>query len=307
MLFIRFFFTLVAMINKPNLSFDFPQVDLPNKLMAWHEITGTLLNLYKQACKLRACIFALCVKGSIRASINLIDYTVKEGELITLFPGSIIEFKEELEPVQFCFVGFSSEVTCQINMVDICSTSYLNILEQPIMKLSANVVKYMREYFVVISHVVNDEQLAELNPGIILNQLQSILLGVADIYKKHPYMPTSCSRQEQVYRDLLRLITQHYTKERSAQFYADKIGLTPQHLSTTVKQVTGGTVLNLIEHVVILDAKSKLTSTNLSVQEIAYALNFPTASFFGKYFKRCVGMSPISYKKRIKGVDSLEY
>ncbi len=287
------------MINKPNLDFDFPQVDLPSKILAWHDITENLLNLYKQACKLKACIFALCVKGSIRASINLIDYTIQEGELITLFPGSIIEFKqmEEVSPVQFCFVGFSSEVICQVNLMEMCGSSYPKILDQPIIKVDGTGKKYLQDYFTVFSNITNDETIPEIHPDIILYQLKSILIGVSNMYERQPYHPVACSRQEQIYRDLLQLITQHYITERTAQFYAKELGLTPQHLSTTVKAVTGGTVLDLIAHVVILDAKAKLKSTNLSVQEIAYALNFPTPSFFGKYFKRYVGISPLSYKQ----------
>ena len=67
-------------------------------------------------------------------------------------------------------------------------------------------------------------------------------------------------------------------------------------LSTTVRQVTGRNVLDIIAHVVIVDVKAKLKSTNMTIQEIAYSLNFPSASFFGKYFKRHMGMSPLEYR-----------
>ena len=77
---------------------------------------------------------------------------------------------------------------------------------------------------------------------------------------------------------------------------ADKMGISLQHLSTTVKQATGKNILDIIAHVVLIDVKSKLKSTDMTVQEIAYSLNFPNASFFGKYFKRHVGMSPQEYR-----------
>ena len=128
--------------------------------------------------------------------------------------------------------------------------------------------------------------------------MHNVLLTISTLYADKPFEPIVKNRQEEIYRELLQLITQHYTKNRSAQFYAKKLGLTPQHLSTTIRQVTGGTVLDLIANVVIIDAKAKLKSTNMSVQEIAYSLNFPTPSFFGKYFKRYVGMSPLAYKQK---------
>ena len=48
---------------------------------------------------------------------------------------------------------------------------------------------------------------------------------------------------------------------------------------------------------VITDAEAKLKSTDLTIQEIAYSLNFPDISFFGKYFKRYTGMSPKQYRE----------
>jgi transcriptional regulator GlxA family with amidase domain len=44
-------------------------------------------------------------------------------------------------------------------------------------------------------------------------------------------------------------------------------------------------------------AEVKLKSTDLTIQEIAYSLNFPDISFFGKYFKRYTGMSPKQYRE----------
>ena len=60
--------------------------------------------------------------------------------------------------------------------------------------------------------------------------------------------------------------------------------------------MTGKTVSEIIASIVIMDAKAQLKSTNQTIQEISYSLNFPNVSFFGKYFKRHVGMSPKEYR-----------
>ena len=63
---------------------EFPQVDLPVDMIAWTEVTEDILNIYKQSCRLKACIFALCIEGSITVSINLMDTEIKQGDFITL-------------------------------------------------------------------------------------------------------------------------------------------------------------------------------------------------------------------------------
>lgn len=92
------------------------------------------------------------------------------------------------------------------------------------------------------------------------------------------------------------LIWRLYKDQRCAQFYADQLGISLQHLSTTVKQVTGKSVLDTIAYIVIIDAKAQLKGTDMTIQEIAYSLNFPNPSFFCKFFRRHVGMSPLEFR-----------
>ena len=56
---------------------NFPQVDLPVEMLAWRDVTEDILNLYRQSCRLKACIFALCTEGTITASINLMEHEPK--------------------------------------------------------------------------------------------------------------------------------------------------------------------------------------------------------------------------------------
>ena len=66
------------------------------------------------------------------------------------------------------------------------------------------------------------------------------------------------------------------------------------------QEITGKTVTDIIAKLVITDAEAKLKSTDLTIQEIAYSLNFPDISFFGKYFKRYTGMSPKQYRENVE-------
>ena len=97
-------------------------------------------------------------------------------------------------------------------------------------------------------------------------------------------------------KELVRTVVMNYHTERNVSFYADKMHLSPQHLSTTIKKITGKTLTDIISSFIINDAKAKLKSTEMTIQEIAYSLNFPDISFFGKYFKRYTGMSPKQYR-----------
>jgi AraC-like DNA-binding protein len=98
----------------------------------------------------------------------------------------------------------------------------------------------------------------------------------------------------------LQLVKLHYREHREVGFYADKMNLTAKYMTTLVKKASGKPAIQWIEDYVILDAKAQLSSTVNTVQQIAFDLNFPSQSLFGRYFKRAVGMSPSDYRSSLR-------
>lgn len=277
------------------MKMDFPQVDLPTKVLAWTDVTEEILNIYKQSCRLQACIIAICTEGSIKASINLLDYEIRPNDLITLLPGTIIQFRERTEKVRLCFAGFSAHCVERINLMQSIGDAYSKLIEQPVVPLTEDVSGYLKDYFALLARASCNENF-EIDPELVELSLQTILTSIRLIYHKYPRKDNNSNRKKEICLELIQSITEHYRSERRAQFYANQLGISLQHLSTTVKQVTGKSVLDTIAYIVIMDAKAKLKSTNMTIQEIAYSLNFPSASFFGKYFRRYVGMTPLEFR-----------
>lgn len=274
---------------------EFPQVDLPLDLIAWTDVTEDTLNIYKQSCRLKACIFALCTEGSIKVSINLMDTEIKQGDFVTLLPGTIIQFYGQKGKVRICFAGFSEHCLNGVNLIQTTLSSYPKILENPVLEINETIASYFIDYFSLLARVSTGPYTPKTT--FAQNVLHILLDGVNDLYSKQAQVQSgSKSRKEEICREFIQLVIENYTYDRRAQFYADKLGISLQHLSTTIKQVTGKNVLDIIAHVVIIDIKAKLKSSDMTIQEIAYSLNFPSASFFGKYFKRHMGMSPLEYR-----------
>ena len=115
-------------------------------------------------------------------------------------------------------------------------------------------------------------------------------------YKDKTTDTSNLSKAEIISKNFTQLVMQNYTMQRSVAWYAKRLGITQAHLSSIIKQTTGKTCIEIITSMVIMDAKAQLKSTNLSIHDIAYTLNFTNMSFFGKYFKRYVGMSPQEYR-----------
>ncbi|MBO5193332.1 MAG: AraC family transcriptional regulator, partial [Bacteroidales bacterium] len=111
--------------------------------------------------------------------------------------------------------------------------------------------------------------------------------------------PSAMTAQQEKCEKFMSLVAENFKSQRDIGFYADKLCVTSKYLSTMLKQETGMTALDWIEKHVVLYAKSCLSSTSMTIQEISDELDFPSQSVFGKYFKRVEGMSPKAYRQSL--------
>ncbi len=273
---------------------NLPLLDLPVGFVVSTAVTEQILGFYKQTCRLKAGIFALCVSGTLKASINLKEYTLHPGDLVTLIPGSIIQFCEETDAVQLSFIGFSSSFMEGVNLIQSTTDNVTTIYEHPVLPLDIKKTQQLNDFLKLLERIVMEE--GKINPEIVKHILQGLMIGIGDLYRGKQWPNQTLTRSDEIQKKFLGLVMKHYTSNRQTSFYASHLSISPQHLCMIVKQKTGRSVSDIIADMVIMDAKSQLKSTDLTIQEISYSLNFPNVSFFGKYFKRYVGVSPQKFR-----------
>ena len=198
---------------------EFPHVDLPVDLIAWTDVTEDILNIYKQSCRLKACIFALCTEGSITVSINLIDTEIRQGDFIILLPGTIIQFHGQKEKVRICFAGFSEHCLNGVNIIQSTMSSYSKIIEAPVIPLNETLASYFRDYFALLARISTGPYMPKTR--MAQNVLDTLLYGVNELYSSRPDSQNRIkSRKEEICREFIQLVIENYTTERRAQFYA---------------------------------------------------------------------------------------
>lgn len=104
------------------------------------------------------------------------------------------------------------------------------------------------------------------------------------------------SRYDQITDRFIGLVRDNCHIHRNMEFYADALCLSAKHVNFVVRKVTGDNAMKWIERYTVLNAKSLLKTTALSVSEISDRLNFPAPSDFGKYFKKFTGYSPREFR-----------
>ena len=100
-------------------------------------------------------------------------------------------------------------------------------------------------------------------------------------------------------RTFLQLIDKHYTSIRLPKEYADLLYITPNHLNALCHEMLGKSAGDIIRERVILEAKRLLTSADLRISQISDELNFKDNSYFNRFFKKYVGMTPDDFRKKM--------
>lgn len=269
-----------------------------NNFIAEIDITGSLGRLYHYPQRINGCLFILCLRGECEISVHLAEHKIQKNNIVTILPDTFIHVHRQSSDCQLYIVGFGKELLNGANLFSSTMNYLSSLIESPVVPLQPEVTDLFKDYFMLL---IKMGRLKNVNPNQELTStiLLTILHGIGSIHQNINISTRTFSRGEEILKRLVQHIIKHYTKERSVSFYADLLHISPQHLSTTVNKLTGKTVTDIIAKLVITDAEAKLKSTDLTIQEIAYSLNFPDISFFGKYFKRYTGMSPKQYRESI--------
>lgn len=277
---------------------ELPKIDLPEEWVIGTGISKELLGLYTNyPVRLKCEIFVLCMGGQAKASVNLNHVTVRENDVITLTPGTIFQIHGLEGDLKIYFLGFSSQYMGHSDQTRSMLETILFTLGRPVISLRPEGARMLEEYLCFLINLY--ERLPEkMRPEITPNLFADIHKGISILYKSRSDGKLSVTKGEQLCRSFTQLVLLHYGKIRNVSWYAEKLGITHAYLCSTVKQVMGRTCGDIISDMVIMDAKSQLKSTHLSIQDISDSLHFANMSFFGKYFKRYVGMSPLEYRNK---------
>ncbi len=143
--------------------------------------------------------------------------------------------------------------------------------------------------------------LDQFSQQIIINQLE-LLLSYAERFYQRQFLTRKISNH-QILDKLEQLLEDYFNRDHvvdhglpSVQDIARNLNLTPDYLSSMLKSLTGQTTQQHIHQKLIEKAKVKLSTTNLSVSEIAYGLGFEHPQSFSKLFKSKTKQTPLEFR-----------
>lgn len=277
-----------------------PTLGLEKDFMVIRHRGGTVNGFqpYEDSFRLSNGAFILGLKGKFSISINLTNYEVTAGTLLTIIPHHIVQGKSVSDDFEGYIVLFTPSFAADINILRSNLPFMTEMRYNPLVSLNENECSLFTN-FCEFFYSIEGNELIDHSPEVRKGLLTSLLYTLGALYRRQlPQISTEKqSRANIIFKRFLSLLVEHYTHERSVAFYANQLCITPKYLGTICREVSSKLATDIIASAVILDAKAKLHDSDLTVQEISNSLNFPNASFFGRYFKRHTGLSPMQYRE----------
>jgi len=275
---------------------NIPIVDCPYGDYMIGDASGKLMNEYgRYPCKIKCGVYALLVRGTAHATINVTEYDFKANDVLLLEPGSFLLIREFSDDALVYWIVFGSKFLEKNTVNNRMSLSALQ-LHSPIISISENHAQVLCKMYEAVVAALNatPSMLDSEKMVHIFNLLQTSYAKYAR--EQDEYLIKPLDRKTEIYQDYCRLVLEHYQEWHHVSSYAEAMRLTLPHLCSTIKAVGNRTAGDIIIEAIITDAKSQLKITNLQVKEIALSLGFDNVAFFNRFFKARVGVTPKAYR-----------
>ena len=267
----------------------------PDKIAMFNSLKELGLENYV---KVQAAALLLVRRGSVDVELDLKHYKLEAGSLFVVFPEQVVRAKnvsEDFDPI--C-------IACSKNMIDELIIRFddntrliLKFRENPLQQLNKEEFEQLNESFEFLKQKFETTEMNASRLQVLKNYLIGLLYECIGIKNEPIATEAAKTRGQVLFSQFIDLVVEHHREQHSVKFYADELGITPKYLSAVAEEQTGKNAKRWIDEHIALDAKVLLRSSSRDIQKVSKILNFPDVSFFGKFFKRLVGVSPKAYRK----------
>ena len=245
-------------------------------------------------------VMCLCTEGEGSFTLSGERRTMRRNDLL-------IFFGEQAFQDIACSADFHAKVLlmsrsfaqdCIIGL-DYMWPYLLHVMANPVIHLEHDEEHWMTECSRLLIRRLHDKSKARYLRETVVSLTRAFyfeLCSLLDTREPEGFVKRQ-NRAFAIFDDFIRLLSANFKKERCVEWYSNELCLTAKHLSEVVKTVSGRTAGQWITTFVLVETKTLLKNSALSIKEIAQEMNFPNQSFLGKYFKNVTGMSPSDYRR----------
>lgn len=264
------------------------------------------------------------------ADVPVGEVSTDRHAIIVICTGGLVQFEYDGNVIQLkkndMFLYMSQSIACNCmaspdfnsrqiwfnrneiwNISIYADTSFADVAYmklQPIVHLNDDDVKLLDTYFCLLCQRMRDKS-PVLHRHIVRSLVSTMMFEMLammrrDVEQKRAndnYSDTSPDvHKRRLVDNFTRLVELSDGRSRRVSEFTKQLNVTPKYLSTILKETINRRPSDIISLFTLKAIERRLRFSDMTMQEIAYDLNFPNASFFGKYFRERTGQTPLEYR-----------
>lgn len=252
--------------------------------------------------KIDMILIIICTEGKLQVDMNGKTFTVHTGDMFICPPNVYLDNYMISPNFNSKIMGLSYPSLQRMLCVnrDIW-VMMLYLAKNPVYPLTPELLELVDAYYSLISLKLKQEK-GTYRKEALRALFQAVFYDLFSILS--PLIADECKEEnhakqgDRIVKRFLRMLSDSQGKERSVTAYARQLCITPKYLSMACKASTGKTALEWIHEYTMNIIIRQLNYSEQSIKEISNGLNFPNISFFGKFVKARLGMSPTEYRRQ---------
>ena len=242
--------------------------------------------------------YLMVLDGTMSLELNTVPYTLEKNNSLFIDRKMVIDNVRHSDDFRCLICAMSADVGFGFFNKSLMH-SVMHIMTNPVIKLDQNEVDLMIRYYELLTFKMEHP---EMNFGretmrdiircfaydLLSNINRRLIQGSEDDMLR---------QSDRIFRRFMLMLAANKSANRSVQSYAQELCISPKYLTSVCRRHSEYTPSELIATSVISRIKQLLLYSDLSIKEVAGEMGFDNLSFFGKYVKKHLGLSPNHYRK----------
>ncbi|WP_018462871.1 helix-turn-helix domain-containing protein [Segatella paludivivens] len=269
-------------------------------------ITQTSLADYEDI-NLEFNVFVYCEEGKLQLTLNDNVYLLKSQDYILCQAGQHVKDYMMSQDVEFKMLVFTTAAISNSLFLKDAIWNISGLLEKsPKQHLSDEEGEIIEHYYELAKIHMSEDGDQKYNHDIIKLLFQALVMEffkMADAKIKEEGLPDVTADKSQngvLFRRFVELLTANDGKIRTVQKAGEMLNVSPKYLSKVISKAGGKTAMQYIHDYTMEAIIYRLKYTDLSIKEIVIDMDFPNISFFGRFVKSMLGMSPREYREKLR-------
>ena len=242
--------------------------------------------------------YVMVTEGRLSLDLNGINYQLDKNSSLFVDRKMVVDNVKHTERFNCLICAMSTDVGFGFFNKSLLQ-SIMHIMANPVIKLGQDEVDLMLKYYELLAFKMDHP---EMNFGreTVRDIIRCFAYDLLSNVNKHMNQDGSedmLRQGDRVFRKFMLLLAENSNMNRSVKSYADELCVSPKYLTSVCRKHSDYTASELIATSVISRIKQLLLYSDLSIKEVAAEMGFDNLSFFGKYVKKHLGLSPNNYRK----------